>query len=158
MGADIRRPLHVAFVSEHGLLEAGIDQGGLTKEFLEEVLYASFDLERGLMVQAEGGLAYPHPAAATLPGALPQLRLLGLLLGKALFEGILLDVPLAYFFITHLQVGPFTPLSPATLPHAANADFSMYLRFYIRLHRARGPALLYTRSCLGLGFIRFRIY
>ena len=25
-GADIRRPLHVSFVSEHGHLEAGIDQ------------------------------------------------------------------------------------------------------------------------------------
>lgn len=116
MGADIRRPLHVSFVSEHGHLEAGIDQGGLTKEFLEEVVYASFDLERGLMAQTEGGLAYPHAVAATLPGALPQLRLLGLLLGKALFEGILLDVPLAHFFITHLQV----PCPPSPFLAAAN--------------------------------------
>ena len=35
-GADIRRPLRVSFISEQGYEEAGIDQGGLTKEFLEE--------------------------------------------------------------------------------------------------------------------------
>jgi len=29
--------------------------------------------------------------------------MLGLLLGKALFEGILLDVPLAHFFVRRLQ-------------------------------------------------------
>lgn len=99
-----------------GIEEAGIDQGGLTKEFLEEVVYASFDLERGLMAQTEGGLGFPHAAAGTLGGALSQLRLLGLLLGKALLEGILLDVPLAHFFITFLQVGAtlqgLLPLGP----------------------------------------------
>ena len=36
VGADIRRPLRVSFISEHGYEEAGVDQGGLTKEFLEE--------------------------------------------------------------------------------------------------------------------------
>ena len=36
VGADIRRPLRVSFISAQGYEEAGIDQGGLTKEFLEE--------------------------------------------------------------------------------------------------------------------------
>ncbi len=67
-------------------------------------MYTSFDLERGLMTESSGGMAYPHPAAASLAGALPQLRMLGALLGKALFEGILLDVPLAHFFVARLQV------------------------------------------------------
>ena len=56
------------------------------------------------MTASSGGMAYPHPAAAALAGALPQLRMLGALLGKALFEGILLDVPLAHFFVARLQV------------------------------------------------------
>lgn len=120
VGSDIRRNLLVTFISEHGIEEAGIDQGGLTKEFLEEVVYASFDLERGLMAQTEGGLGFPHAAAGTLEGALSQLRLLGLLLGKALLEGILLDVPLAHFFITFLQVGASLPgllsLGPGSFP------------------------------------------
>ena len=69
-----------------------------------QVVYTSFDLERGLMTASSGGMAYPHPAAGALAGALPQLRMLGALLGKALVEGILLDVPLAHFFVTRLQV------------------------------------------------------
>ena len=69
-----------------------------------QVVYSSFDLQRGLMTATTAGLAYPHPAAHALAGALPQLRMLGLLLGKALFEGILLDVPLAHFFVRRLQV------------------------------------------------------
>lgn len=72
------------------------------------------------MAQTEGGLGFPHAAAGTLGGALSQLRLLGLLLGKALLEGILLDVPLAHFFITFLQVGAslpgLLPLGPWTSP------------------------------------------
>ena len=33
----IKGRLMVTFVSQHGVLEAGIDHGGLVKEFLEEV-------------------------------------------------------------------------------------------------------------------------
>ena len=86
---------------------------------LMQVVYKSFDLQRGLMTATAAGLAYPHPAAHALAGALPQLRMLGLLLGKALFEGILLDVPLAHFFVRRLQVSAaLASLSPAALPRA----------------------------------------
>ncbi len=37
IGAAIKGRLMVTFVSQHGVLEAGIDHGGLVKEFLEEV-------------------------------------------------------------------------------------------------------------------------
>jgi hypothetical protein len=36
IGERIKGRLMVSFVSQHGVLEAGIDQGGLAKEFLEE--------------------------------------------------------------------------------------------------------------------------
>lgn len=36
-GAQIKGRLVVSFVSVHGRLEAGLDYGGLVKEFLEEV-------------------------------------------------------------------------------------------------------------------------
>lgn len=62
-----------------------------------------FAAERGLFSTA-GGLAFPRPEAAALGGeGLALLRLLGLLLGKALFEGILLGAPLAPFFVARLQ-------------------------------------------------------
>ena len=37
VGGAIKGRLMVTFVSQHGVLEAGIDHGGLVKEFLEEV-------------------------------------------------------------------------------------------------------------------------
>ena len=37
IGEQIKGRLMVSFVSQHGAREAGIDHGGLTKEFLEEV-------------------------------------------------------------------------------------------------------------------------
>lgn len=60
---------------------------------------------RGLFAGAGGGgLAFPRPEAAALGGEGPRLlRLLGLLLGKALWEGMLLGAPLAPFFVARLQ-------------------------------------------------------
>lgn len=60
---------------------------------------------RGLFAGAGGGgLAFPRPEAAALGGEGARLlRLLGLLLGKALWDGMLLGAPLAPFFVARLQ-------------------------------------------------------
>ncbi len=49
------------------------------------------------------------PAISALPaerleGGLAVLELLGCVLGKALYEGILVEMPLAPFFVSRLQV------------------------------------------------------
>ena len=48
--------------------------------------------------------AYPEPKAGALPHGNQLLAMLGLVLGKALYEGFLSDVPLAPFFAARLQV------------------------------------------------------
>ncbi|KAK9832830.1 hypothetical protein WJX81_005036 [Elliptochloris bilobata] len=105
VGGSIRGRLVVTFVNEAGLEEAGLDHGGLVKAFLEEAVREGFAADRGLFAGAgAGGLAYPRPEAAALGGeGTGLLRLLGLLLGKALWEGILLGAPLAPFFVARLQ-------------------------------------------------------
>ena len=50
------------------LQEAGIDMGGLMKEFLESVTAAGFDPNRGLFAATPDGAAYPHPLAGAWPG------------------------------------------------------------------------------------------
>lgn len=45
------------------LQEAGIDMGGLMKEFLESVVSAGFDPNRGLFAATPDGQAYPNPVA-----------------------------------------------------------------------------------------------
>ena len=54
IGAAIKGRLMVTFVSQHGVLEAGIDHGGLVKEFLEEVSSA------GLLFAELGALLPAH--------------------------------------------------------------------------------------------------
>lgn len=87
--------------------EAGIDHGGLLKEFLVESLLQGFDPKYGLFASVEGpsgGTLYPSPLAPVVEGGLAALRHMGIMLGKALYEGILVDMALATFFITRLQV------------------------------------------------------
>ena len=89
-----------------------MDMGGLSREFLEAVVTACSDPGAGLMASTPGGLAYPSPLAPRLPGALGALRLLGAALGRALWEGLLVELPLAPFFVAQLQVGG----SPCRVP------------------------------------------
>jgi hypothetical protein len=84
--------------------EAGIDMGGLLKEFLESVITAGFDPNRGLFKATPDGCAYSNPLAERLDGGLAALETMGLVLGRALYEGVLLDLPLAPFFVSRMQV------------------------------------------------------
>ncbi|KAL3151218.1 hypothetical protein ABBQ38_013059 [Trebouxia sp. C0009 RCD-2024] len=102
-GPTAKGRLVVSFVNEQGMLEAGLDYGGLVKEFLEQVISTGFNADYGLFTATSDGLAYPQPAATTIPNGLGLLEFLGLVVGKALYEGILLDVPLAPFFVARLQ-------------------------------------------------------
>lgn len=106
LGTAIKGQLSVAFVDKHGNREAGIDHGGLLKELLEELMLAGFEPAHGLMETTPAGQAYPSPLAARLHNGLALLRFLGLVVGKALYEGILLDVTLAPLFIMALQRRP----------------------------------------------------
>lgn len=42
--SSLKTPLHISFVNAAGMEEAGLDYGGLLKEFLEEVGRASHQL------------------------------------------------------------------------------------------------------------------
>ncbi|KAL4858841.1 E3 ubiquitin-protein ligase UPL7 [Chlorella vulgaris] len=94
------RPVPLTIRREH---EAGIDMGGLMKEFLESVITAGFDPNRGLFKATPDGCAYPNPLAERLDGGLAALETMGLVLGRALYEGVLLDLPLAPFFVSRMQ-------------------------------------------------------
>ena len=68
-----------------------------------QAVSSGFNADYGLFTATTHGLAYPQPAATTIPNGLGLLEFLGLVVGKALYEGILLDVPLAPFFVARLQ-------------------------------------------------------
>ncbi|KAG5632207.1 hypothetical protein H5410_003924 [Solanum commersonii] len=68
---DLRGLIRVTFVNELGVEEAGIDGGGIFKDFMENITRAAFDVQYGLF--------------------------------KAMFEGILVDIPFATFFLSKLK-------------------------------------------------------
>lgn len=59
--ADLRKKLRVTFVNAQGLNEAGIDGGGVFREFLSEVLTTGFDPNRGYFSTTPEGQLYPNP-------------------------------------------------------------------------------------------------
>eukprot|EP00127_Corallochytrium_limacisporum_P003073 Clim_evm2s146 gene=Clim_evmTU2s146 len=101
---DIKQRIQVTMVNEQGLEEAGLDGGGLFKEFLTEMLKEAFDPKRGLFVTTPNQELYPNPYFMDMvrENPLGQYRFLGRMLGKAIHEQILVELPLAPFFVSRM--------------------------------------------------------
>jgi HECT-domain (ubiquitin-transferase) len=103
----LRGRIRIQFLNEMGMEEAGVDGGGIFKEFLEAVIKEGFDPEAGLFCQTTDRRLYPNPHALhAVPHAMKFIEFLGKMVGKALWEGILLELPLAPFFLKKVRGAP----------------------------------------------------
>ncbi|XP_058212294.1 E3 ubiquitin-protein ligase UPL6 isoform X1 [Rhododendron vialii] len=101
---DLRGPIRVTFVNEFGVEEAGIDGGGIFKDFMENITRAAFDVQYGLFKETADHLLYPNPGSLMVHEQhLQYFHFLGTVLAKAMFEGILVDIPFATFFLSKLK-------------------------------------------------------
>ncbi|KAF2312706.1 hypothetical protein GH714_039704 [Hevea brasiliensis] len=101
---DLRGLIRVTFVNELGVEEAGIDGGGIFKDFMENITRAAFDVQYGLFKETADHLLYPNPGSGMIHEQhLQFFHFLGTLLAKAMFEGILVDIPFATFFLSKLK-------------------------------------------------------
>lgn len=101
-GRQLRSPLRVRFLGLDDLEEAGVGEG-VAKEFLVDVLKAGFDPALGLFVSTSDGYLYPNPAAPLrVADAFALYEFLGAILAKTLYENILIELPLAPFFVSKL--------------------------------------------------------
>ncbi|KAK6465852.1 ubiquitin-protein ligase [Scheffersomyces coipomensis] len=110
-GAGLKNQLSVAFFNQYGP-EAGIDGGGITKEFLtsvvKEAFSPEFELELFKETAAENQI-YPNDdifkkinKQIDVPKQqerLQYLRFLGNIMGKCLYENILMEISFAPFFL-----------------------------------------------------------
>ena len=137
--ADLKQPLEIVFVDQFGQEEyvtsafggvlvneldsrAGIDGGGVFKEFLTSIAKEVFDSDRGLWLSTEQHELYPNPHGYATDStanplyligyntdlsppahSLSWFRFVGRILGKALYEGILVDVAFAGFFLAKVS-------------------------------------------------------
>ncbi|KAF2471893.1 uncharacterized protein BDR25DRAFT_342485 [Lindgomyces ingoldianus] len=122
LGQGLKEPIQITFVDQFDTVEAGIDGGGVTKEFLTSVTNRAFMPTNyiDMFVENDQHLLYPNPAAmeehkealkqAGLRENSAEFRLqvrellqryefLGRIIGKCLYEGILADINFAPFFL-----------------------------------------------------------
>jgi ubiquitin-protein ligase E3 C len=122
LGEGLKEPIQITFVDKFDTVEAGIDGGGVTKEFLTSITNEAFRPEGSnrlhFFVANSQNLLYPNPVVfeqvqqaclsdgATTDeimkaavGLKQDYEFLGRIVGKCLYEGILLDVGFAPFFL-----------------------------------------------------------
>lgn len=122
LGESLKEPIQISFIDKFGATEAGIDGGGVTKEFLTSITNEAFMSSNGLdlFVENDQNLLYPNPAAVEqrkeilremgftegspqfsdgVRDLLKRYEFLGRVVGKCLYEGILVDVHFAGFFL-----------------------------------------------------------
>ncbi|KAG5670258.1 hypothetical protein PVAND_000535 [Polypedilum vanderplanki] len=100
---NLRTRWRVQMVNEQGLEEAGIDGGGIFREFLSELIKTAFDPNRGFFILTKDNMLYPNPSASVIQENYKKhYYFIGRMLGKALFENLLVELPLAEFFLSKL--------------------------------------------------------
>ncbi len=122
LGEGLKEPIQITFVDQFDTVEAGIDGGGVTKEFLTSITNEAFRSEDGqaLFVTNDQNLLYPNPASVdeckellkqagvketdpdwneNITDLLRRYEFLGRVVGKCLYEGILVDIGFAGFFL-----------------------------------------------------------
>ena len=122
LGDKLKEPIQISFIDRFGNPEAGIDGGGVTKEFLTSITSEAFDPKLDLPMFAENDQheLYPNPTIfettmeilrrnGVLSGTpeyqqqlgafLRRYEFLGRIIGKCIYEGILVDINFAGFFL-----------------------------------------------------------
>ncbi|KAI1089849.1 hypothetical protein F5B19DRAFT_355885 [Rostrohypoxylon terebratum] len=123
LGEGLKEPIQITFVDKFNQAEAGIDGGGVTKEFLTSVIDEAFDTSpdgHELFAANSQNLLYPNPTAIddlaeilrrnkveensslwreSVASLARKYEFLGRLVGKCMYEGILIDKAFAGFFL-----------------------------------------------------------
>jgi hypothetical protein len=100
--AQLKQNIRIQFQNSHGQVEEGIG-AGVFKEFLTEITKVAFSPAIALFKQTVDNYIYPNPSSGIAhQNHLQLFEFLGKILGKAMYEQILVDVPFAKFFLAKL--------------------------------------------------------
>ncbi|VDN17455.1 unnamed protein product [Gongylonema pulchrum] len=93
--AALKATIRVKFINQQGLDEAGIDQDGVFKEFLELTLKQIFNPDLNLFKCSANRQLFPSPTSDLHENHLALFQFVGRMLAKAVYEGIVAEVHLA---------------------------------------------------------------
>ncbi|XP_014243544.1 ubiquitin-protein ligase E3C-like isoform X2 [Cimex lectularius] len=100
---DLKLTVKIKMVNKWGLDEAGVDGGGVFREFITELLKTAFDPNRGFFICTNDNELYPNPNVHVIcPDFEKHYFFIGRILGKAIYEGIMAEIPLTDFFLAKL--------------------------------------------------------
>eukprot|EP00096_Caligus_rogercresseyi_P013702 TRINITY_DN6310_c0_g1_i1.p1 TRINITY_DN6310_c0_g1~~TRINITY_DN6310_c0_g1_i1.p1 ORF type:complete len:366 (-),score=95.32 TRINITY_DN6310_c0_g1_i1:133-1230(-) len=141
---NMKLKMRVKFKNIAGLSEAGIDGGGLFREFLGELVKTSFDPNRGFFRLTKDQRLYPNPSVHKIyEDHMAHYFFIGRMLGKALYENMLVEFPLASFFLHKLLEKSSVKVD---IDHLQSLDPELYKNL-IYLKNYEGPV-----QDLGLDF------
>ena len=149
IGDALKEPIQISFIDKFGAPEAGIDGGGVTKEFLMSVTAEALDPNQRLNMfqENEQRYLYPNPTVFDevsegikqfaqkgtenytyhMRDFLRRFEFIGRVIGKCLYEGILIDVNFAGFFLLKWALtGGTTSASSETAYRASINDLRQY--------------------------------
>ncbi|KAH7419262.1 hypothetical protein BKA64DRAFT_11997 [Cadophora sp. MPI-SDFR-AT-0126] len=123
LGEGLKEPIQITFVDQFDTIEAGIDGGGVTKEFLTSITNGAFlsdETSPRYFIANDQNLLYPNPSTfderrellkaaglretsiewkESMADLAKRYEFLGRIVGKCLYEGILVDIGFAGFFL-----------------------------------------------------------
>jgi ubiquitin-protein ligase E3 C len=99
VGKLFKQKCKITFLDANGMVEDGIDLGGVFKEFLETLAQEAFRPNYGLFATTADGCYFPTPRLHQIPDLLPLMTFLGRVCAKALYDGILINANFAPFFL-----------------------------------------------------------
>lgn len=115
LGSKLKKKIQVSFVNQHGTQEAGIDGGGVFKEFVDDLIKDAFSIdskdddEDDVSVVAPRLFSVTPLQTLTVNSSLPQdngmlvhYEFLGRVLGKAVYESILVEPQFCLPFLNQL--------------------------------------------------------
>ncbi|KAG1657432.1 Ubiquitin-protein ligase E3B [Nymphon striatum] len=140
--------IRVKFINEQGLDEAGIDQDGVFKEFLEETISRIFNPSLNLFKATSDQRLYPSPTSHIQDNHLQMFEFVGRILGKAIYEGIVVDIPFASFYLSQVLGNQGNRAPYSSIDELSSLDSNLYRSLtYIKHYEGDVETLSLTFSC-----------
>lgn len=104
---ELKDRIVINYLNDWGEREAGIDAGGLFKDFLTSISHSIFYGSYGLFCSTTSGLLYPNPDVYLLFDDEATVdsfyEFVGVILGKSLYENITIQPLFAHFFLSFMH-------------------------------------------------------
>jgi len=128
LGSAFKQDIAIEFTSNDGVVEVGAGNG-LFKEFLTILADQAFSTEQGFFVETKDRELFPNPDFINQGNYQRIFEFLGMVVGKAIFEGILIQPVFSRCFLNKV-LGKTNPIDDLKLLDPKLYENLMTLKYY----------------------------